>query len=98
MLHSYYYSQKDTILNRLITNTGMGHGPRQTPTNTVQLLTSTVKMDEDEASSSVKEGGGLRFVFRLVSPAAIYTLQAESEGDRGEWVEAVQVGFQGFAG
>ncbi|GAX79042.1 hypothetical protein CEUSTIGMA_g6482.t1 [Chlamydomonas eustigma] len=72
----YYYSQKDNLLNKLT------HSGKQTPQNTVALLTSTVKMDDDE--------GVLKYCFRLVSPEGILTLQAKSEMERQEWVNTIQ--------
>lgn len=65
----YYYSCKEKK-------------DKTTPQNTVQLLTSTIKMDAEDAS--------LRYCFRVVSPEKTYTLQAEDELDRREWVEALQ--------
>jgi hypothetical protein len=58
-----------------------GRGAR--PKNTLPLLTSTVKMDAEEPS--------VRCCFRVVSPSGTYTLQAESEFERAEWIAALQV-------
>ena len=49
---------------------------------TVGLTTSTLKMDVDDSA--------LRFCFRIVSPDKTYTLQAENEQDRSEWMGAIQ--------
>lgn len=58
-----------------------GRGAR--PKNTLPLLTSTVKMDAEDPA--------MRCCFRVVSPAGTYTLQAESEFERAEWIAALQV-------
>ncbi|KAG2497400.1 hypothetical protein HYH03_004555 [Edaphochlamys debaryana] len=76
----YYYSHKDSLLNRL---RGVD-APAAPAATCVQLLTSTVKMD-DEADP------GLRFCFRVVSPTGTLALQAESEADRAAWVSLLQV-------
>eukprot|EP00898_Chlorokybus_atmophyticus_P009125 jgi/Chlat1/9213/Chrsp98S08481 len=52
-----------------------------TPTHTVNLLTSTLKKDAEQ--------GELRFCFRIISPVKTYTLQAENETDRSEWMDAI---------
>ena len=62
--------------------TGGAKAPRSSDCQaTVNLLTSTIKMDADDAA--------VRFCFRLVSPAKTYTLQvrpAEGRaGMRGGW-------------
>jgi len=49
---------------------------------TVGLTTSTIKMDVDDSA--------LRFCFRIVSPDKTYTLQAENDQDRSEWMGAIQ--------
>ncbi len=36
-----------------------------------------------------------RYCFRIVSPEKEYTLQAESEVEQQEWMEALQVGWVG---
>lgn len=73
----YYYSHKESFLPALL-----GKYQKETPQNTVNLLTSTIKMDDEE--------GVLRHAFRVISPAGLYTLQAENELERQEWVEAIQ--------
>ncbi|GLC42564.1 hypothetical protein PLESTM_001351200 [Pleodorina starrii] len=74
-----YFSQKDSLLNKI-----RGIESHQPTTTCVNLLTSTVKMD-DEAEP------GLRFCFRVVSPTGTLALQAESEHDRAAWVAVLQV-------
>ncbi|WIA33951.1 hypothetical protein OEZ86_007046 [Tetradesmus obliquus] len=71
----YYYSHKSDNLMAL-----PGRGAR--PKNTLPLLTSTVKMDAEDPA--------MRCCFRVVSPAGTYTLQAESEFERAEWIAALQ--------
>ncbi|KAI9075707.1 hypothetical protein K1719_042323 [Acacia pycnantha] len=44
----------------------------------VDLCTSTIKMDADDSD--------LRLCFRIISPSKTYTLQAENEADRMDWV------------
>ncbi|EFJ48703.1 hypothetical protein VOLCADRAFT_117454, partial [Volvox carteri f. nagariensis] len=75
----YYYSQKDSLINKI-----RGIESHQPATTCVNLLTSTIKMD-DEAEP------GLRFCFRVVSPTGTLALQAESEPDRAAWVAMLQV-------
>mmetsp|Transcript_31543 Transcript_31543/g.70205 ORF Transcript_31543/g.70205 Transcript_31543/m.70205 type:complete len:908 (+) Transcript_31543:167-2890(+) len=72
----YYFSHKDTFINKL---TGTA---KHTPQNTVALITSTVKMDDED--------GDKRFCFRVVSPEGTYTLQAENDYQRQSWVDTVQ--------
>ena len=52
------------------------------PKNTLPLLTSAVKLDADDPAT--------RCALRVVSPEGSYTLQAESELERAEWVAALQ--------
>ena len=49
---------------------------------TVSLLTATIKPDLEDAPN-------MRFCFRVVSPGKTYFLQAESQGDRARWMEAI---------
>ncbi|XP_010250532.1 PREDICTED: ADP-ribosylation factor GTPase-activating protein AGD3-like isoform X2 [Nelumbo nucifera] len=49
--------------------------------HTVNLLTSTIKVDADQSD--------LRFCFRIISPTKTYTLQAESTLDQMDWVEKI---------
>ncbi|KAK9691368.1 hypothetical protein RND81_09G192700 [Saponaria officinalis] len=48
---------------------------------TVDLRTSTIKIDADDTD--------LRLCFRIISPSKSYTLQAETEADRMEWVSKI---------
>ncbi|KAG4985053.1 hypothetical protein JHK86_032744 [Glycine max] len=48
---------------------------------TVDLCTSTIKMDADDTD--------LRLCFRIISPSKSYTLQAENEADRMDWVNKI---------
>lgn len=48
---------------------------------TVDLRTSTIKIDAEDAD--------LRLCFRIISPLKSYTLQAETEADRIEWVNKI---------
>ncbi|GFR41891.1 hypothetical protein Agub_g2678, partial [Astrephomene gubernaculifera] len=74
----YYYSHKDTLLNKL-----RGCETHTAASTGVNLLTSTVKLD-DEAEP------GLRFCFRVVSPGGCLALQAECEAERAAWVALLQ--------
>ncbi|KAE9616444.1 putative Arf GTPase activating protein [Lupinus albus] len=47
----------------------------------VDLCTSTIKMDAEDID--------LRLCFRIISPSKSYTLQAENEADRMEWVNKI---------
>ncbi|KAL2649931.1 hypothetical protein R1flu_018059 [Riccia fluitans] len=49
--------------------------------HTVNLLTSTIKMDAEQTD--------LRFCFRIVSPCKSYTLQAENALDRMDWIDKI---------
>ncbi|KAI8476669.1 MAG: hypothetical protein J3K34DRAFT_455561 [Monoraphidium minutum] len=70
----YYYSHKADSLMQLSRATR--------PKNTLPLLTSTVKLDADDPV--------VRCAFRVVSPEGTYTLQAETEFERAEWIAALQ--------
>lgn len=48
---------------------------------TVDLRTSTIKIDAEDRD--------LRLCFRVISPSKSYTLQAETEADRMEWVNKI---------
>ncbi|OVA19209.1 Arf GTPase activating protein [Macleaya cordata] len=48
---------------------------------TVDLRTSTIKIDAEHTD--------LRLCFRIISPAKTYTLQAENEADRRDWVNKI---------
>ncbi|XP_057870468.2 ADP-ribosylation factor GTPase-activating protein AGD3 isoform X2 [Cryptomeria japonica] len=61
------------------------HGPsqdeRSVAHHTVNLLTSTIKVDAEQTD--------LRFCFTIVSPRKKYTLQAENTMDRMDWIEKI---------
>ena len=76
----YYYTKNLTFIKSNASEATTAGVPHQT----VELLTSTVKMEADDVDI------GLRFCFRIVSPMRTYTLQAESEADRLAWVAAIQ--------
>lgn len=63
----YYYSQKTHSLLGGVSSMLGGHARQATPKATVSLLTSTIKMDDEE--------GQARACFRVVSPEGTYTLQ-----------------------
>ncbi|CAK9143911.1 unnamed protein product [Ilex paraguariensis] len=48
---------------------------------TVDLHTSTIKLDAEDTD--------LRLCFRLISPLKTYTLQAENEADRIDWMNKI---------
>ena len=50
----------------------------------LSLLTAAVKAGAGE------EGAGLRFAFRVVSPAGTLALQAASEAEQRAWMAALQ--------
>ncbi|KZV49385.1 hypothetical protein F511_10925 [Dorcoceras hygrometricum] len=49
--------------------------------NTVDLRTSTIKIDAEDTD--------LRLCFRIISPSKTYTLQAENEADRIDWMNKI---------
>ncbi|XP_044501810.1 ADP-ribosylation factor GTPase-activating protein AGD1-like isoform X2 [Mangifera indica] len=49
--------------------------------HTVNLLTSTIKVDADQSD--------LRFCFRIISPTKVYTLQAENAADQMDWIDKI---------
>ncbi|KAF6160758.1 hypothetical protein GIB67_035959 [Kingdonia uniflora] len=49
---------------------------------TVNLRMSTIKIDAEHTD--------LRLCFRIISPSKTYTLQAENEADRMEWVDKIR--------
>lgn len=61
------------LLSRLLSSHhhGGGHDERFGPHHTVNLLTSTIKIDADQTD--------LRFCFRIISPTKTYTLQVPSQ-------------------
>ncbi|KAM6571148.1 hypothetical protein CsatA_015228 [Cannabis sativa] len=48
---------------------------------TVDLRTSTIKIDADDSD--------LRLCFRIISPVKTYTLQAENDADRMDWINKI---------
>ncbi|KAJ6823684.1 ADP-ribosylation factor GTPase-activating protein AGD3 [Iris pallida] len=57
------------------------HDEKAVAHHTVNLLTSTIKVDADQSD--------LRFCFRIISPTKNYTLQAESAMDQMDWIEKI---------
>ncbi|KAF3430911.1 hypothetical protein FNV43_RR25641 [Rhamnella rubrinervis] len=57
------------------------HDEKSVARHTVNLLTSTIKVDADQSD--------LRFCFRIISPTKNYTLQAESALDQMDWIEKI---------
>ncbi|KAJ7957486.1 ADP-ribosylation factor GTPase-activating protein AGD3 [Quillaja saponaria] len=57
------------------------HDEKSVAHHTVNLLTSTIKVDADQSD--------LRFCFRIISPTKNYTLQAESAMDQMDWIEKI---------
>lgn len=57
------------------------HDEKAVARHTVNLLTSTIKIDADQSD--------LRFCFRIISPSKSYTLQAESALDQMDWIEKI---------
>ncbi|WOL16166.1 hypothetical protein Cni_G24948 [Canna indica] len=57
------------------------HDEKSVARHTVNLLTSTIKIDADQSD--------LRFCFRIISPTRNYTLQAESAVDQMDWIEKI---------
>ncbi|KAK8622420.1 hypothetical protein V6N13_117337 [Hibiscus sabdariffa] len=60
---------------------GGAHDEKSVARHTVNLLTSTIKVDADQSD--------LRFCFRIISPTKNYTLQAESALDQMDWIEKI---------
>jgi len=79
----YFRDDQTGLLDRL------GRTPRYAgpaageAASTVSLLTSTIKRDGGDAAP------GLRFCFRVVSPAKEYVLQAENAAEQADWMEAI---------
>ncbi|KAJ7957177.1 ADP-ribosylation factor GTPase-activating protein [Quillaja saponaria] len=57
------------------------HDEKSVARHTVNLLTSTIKIDADQSD--------LRFCFRIISPSKNYTLQAENALDQMDWIENI---------
>ncbi|XXG49758.1 hypothetical protein AAC387_Pa02g3839 [Persea americana] len=60
---------------------GVVHDEKSVAHHTVNLLTSTIKVDAEQSD--------LRFCFRIISPSKNYTLQAESAMDQMDWIEKI---------
>ncbi|CAI0548059.1 unnamed protein product [Linum tenue] len=60
---------------------GSVHDEKTAARHTVNLLTSTIKVDADQTD--------LRFCFRIISPVKVYTLQAENAIDQMDWIEKI---------
>ncbi|XP_050376318.1 ADP-ribosylation factor GTPase-activating protein AGD3-like isoform X2 [Argentina anserina] len=71
------------ILSRWLSSHYHGgvHDEKSVARHTVNLLTSTIKVDADQTD--------LRFCFRIISPSKIYTLQAENALDQMDWIEKI---------
>ncbi|XP_073299884.1 ADP-ribosylation factor GTPase-activating protein AGD3-like [Primulina huaijiensis] len=74
------------LLNRWLSSHYHGgvHDEKSVAHHTVNLLTSTIKVDADQSD--------LRFCFRIISPTKNYTLQvlhAESSLDQMDWIEKI---------
>ncbi|KAL7090747.1 hypothetical protein ACP275_12G060200 [Erythranthe tilingii] len=57
------------------------HGEESLGCSTVDLRTSTIKIDAEDTD--------LRLCFRIISPIKTYTLQAETEADRVDWMNKI---------
>ncbi|KAL0415536.1 UNVERIFIED_CONTAM: ADP-ribosylation factor GTPase-activating protein AGD3 [Sesamum latifolium] len=57
------------------------HDEKSVARHTVNLLTSTIKVDAEQSD--------LRFCFRIISPTKNYTLQAENAVDQMDWIEKI---------
>ncbi|KAL3835748.1 hypothetical protein ACJIZ3_010484 [Penstemon smallii] len=83
------YSQRNSselgsgLLGRWLSSHYHGgvHDEKSVAHHTVNLLTSTIKVDADQSD--------LRFCFRIISPRKNYTLQAESALDQMDWIEKI---------
>ncbi|KAK6160547.1 hypothetical protein DH2020_003928 [Rehmannia glutinosa] len=60
---------------------GSSLGEESIGCSTVDLRTSTIKIDAEDTD--------LRLCFRIISPLKTYTLQAETEADRIEWMDKI---------
>ncbi|CAO2173571.1 unnamed protein product [Urochloa humidicola] len=71
------------LLSRLFSSHyhGIIHDEKSVARHTVNLLTSTIKVDAEQSD--------LRFCFRIISPTKVYTLQAESAVDQMDWIEKI---------
>ncbi|KAF6159912.1 hypothetical protein GIB67_032996 [Kingdonia uniflora] len=86
---SHFAGQKNSsemspgLLSRWLSSHYHGgvHDEKSVAHYTVNLLTSTIKVDADQSD--------LRFCFRIISPSKNYTLQAESAMDQMDWIEKI---------
>ncbi|KAK9076277.1 hypothetical protein SSX86_004610 [Deinandra increscens subsp. villosa] len=62
-------------------NRAASHDDENLECHTVDLRTSTIKADDEDSD--------LRLCFRIISPFKNYTLQAENEGDRIDWMNKI---------
>ncbi|XP_010555882.1 PREDICTED: ADP-ribosylation factor GTPase-activating protein AGD3-like isoform X2 [Tarenaya hassleriana] len=71
------------LLSRWLSSSNYGgvNDEKSVARHTVNLLTSTIKVDADQSD--------LRFCFRIISPSKSYTLQAESALDQMDWIEKI---------
>ncbi|XP_068470747.1 ADP-ribosylation factor GTPase-activating protein AGD1-like isoform X2 [Phaseolus vulgaris] len=71
------------ILSRWLSSHYHGgvYDERSIARHTVNLLTSTIKVDADQSD--------LRFCFRIISPSKNYTLQAENAVDQMDWMQKI---------
>ncbi|KAH7434462.1 hypothetical protein KP509_06G018700 [Ceratopteris richardii] len=69
------------ILSRFLTHQGSPQQDKTVAYHTVNLLTSTIKLDAEQTD--------LRFCFRIISPSKVYALQAESAMDRMDWIDKI---------
>ncbi|XP_013630169.1 PREDICTED: ADP-ribosylation factor GTPase-activating protein AGD3-like [Brassica oleracea var. oleracea] len=71
------------LLSRWLSSNNHGgvHDEKSVARHTVNLLTSTIKVDADQSD--------LRFCFRIISPSKNYTLQAESALDQMDWIKKI---------
>ncbi|KAG0488230.1 hypothetical protein HPP92_007041 [Vanilla planifolia] len=82
--HKGYCSEHNSgLLSRWFSSHYHGgvHDEKSIARHTVNLLTSTIKVDADQSD--------LRFCFRIISPTKNYTLQAESAPDQMDWIEKI---------
>ncbi|KAL8464394.1 hypothetical protein ACS0TY_034066 [Phlomoides rotata] len=57
------------------------HDEKSAARHTVNLLTSTIKIDAEQLD--------IRFCFRIISPTKNYTLQAENAAEQMDWIEKI---------
>ncbi|XP_076890544.1 ADP-ribosylation factor GTPase-activating protein AGD4-like isoform X2 [Bidens hawaiensis] len=62
-------------------NRAASHDDENLECHTVDLRTSTIKADAEDSD--------LRLCFRIISPMKTYTLQAENEADRIDWMNKI---------